>query len=231
MAHRRPIRRIAEGESYSEWTVLKRGHRSGEWVCRCSCGAERAVSSTRLRRGRSRMCRECSKRVPRRPKRLVPTPDGMRGATEVARETGLTLTCITRRADQGLSPEEIVRPTRGKRKAKRARPPVAERVDVLMEPSGLDWPYYHKTRNERPSRAALVLYDYLKDGWVLHMNKRCHLVSPDLRRRVKVNAALAGEFFRWHWMPPSLDDDWPFTVSHADMPEDAVRLFEDAPRP
>lgn len=47
------VRRLDHGE------IWQRGVRSfsGFWLCRCACGAERAVMGGNLRAGRSRSCR------------------------------------------------------------------------------------------------------------------------------------------------------------------------------
>lgn len=59
----KPIKDLT-GLQFGRWTVLTRaddhvfpgGQRSSRWLCRCSCGVERAVSSDRLRRGTSQSC-------------------------------------------------------------------------------------------------------------------------------------------------------------------------------
>lgn len=49
------------GQRFSRWTVLKRApnmlsNREARWLCRCSCGTERAVAGSKLRNGRSTNC-------------------------------------------------------------------------------------------------------------------------------------------------------------------------------
>ena len=42
------------GQVFGEWTVLER--RGKLWLCRCSCGSERLVQITNLKRGGSKSC-------------------------------------------------------------------------------------------------------------------------------------------------------------------------------
>lgn len=48
------------GQVYGQWTVLRfdamRGHKTF-WLCRCSCGTERAVWGANLKNGQSKSCR------------------------------------------------------------------------------------------------------------------------------------------------------------------------------
>jgi hypothetical protein len=45
------------GKRFDRWFVLERaGRRRKRWLCRCICGAERAVHGSRLRNGTSRSC-------------------------------------------------------------------------------------------------------------------------------------------------------------------------------
>jgi hypothetical protein len=47
------------GETFGRWTVLRsagRKKREIAWLCRCACGAEKAVASSVLRSGRSKSC-------------------------------------------------------------------------------------------------------------------------------------------------------------------------------
>ena len=53
----RPARDLT-GQTFGEWLVLERDPRPGEvrWLCRCSCGTEKAVARTNLLRGQSTSC-------------------------------------------------------------------------------------------------------------------------------------------------------------------------------
>lgn len=57
------------GQAFGQWTVLKlapRGawkHGEKYWVVKCSCGLQKAVSSSTLRRGKSTQCKNCRGRV------------------------------------------------------------------------------------------------------------------------------------------------------------------------
>jgi hypothetical protein len=49
------------GQSFGEWTVLREGERNPtrnttRWVCKCSCGTERSVSTGMLMAGESKSC-------------------------------------------------------------------------------------------------------------------------------------------------------------------------------
>lgn len=60
------LRKEMEGLVFGKWTVL-RFDRSGDgeaayWWCRCTCGNERSVNGSSLRRGKSTQCRPCAGR-------------------------------------------------------------------------------------------------------------------------------------------------------------------------
>lgn len=46
------------GVKYGEWTVVSRAAGSF-WVCRCSCGVEKTISSSQFKAGHSTKCRSC----------------------------------------------------------------------------------------------------------------------------------------------------------------------------
>jgi hypothetical protein len=51
------------GRIFGEWEVLRfDAIKNGKayWVCRCSCGTERSVVGSNLRRGKSRSCGQCA---------------------------------------------------------------------------------------------------------------------------------------------------------------------------
>ena len=52
-----------KGQHFGEWTVLEKAEKSKEyssraiyWLCECSCGKEKIVSGSDLRRGKSKSC-------------------------------------------------------------------------------------------------------------------------------------------------------------------------------
>jgi hypothetical protein len=56
------------GSTWGQWTVLSYDGERGEgkntyWLCRCSCGTEKAVCGTLLRRGTSTKCHRCSGKI------------------------------------------------------------------------------------------------------------------------------------------------------------------------
>jgi len=52
------------GQKIGKWRVIQRattdGNRETRWLCRCDCGNESRVTTTRLRDGHSKSCRACS---------------------------------------------------------------------------------------------------------------------------------------------------------------------------
>lgn len=58
------------GTRFGQWTVICRtsphigptGHHHGRWLCRCDCGAEKAVITNHLLSGRSTRCVKCQSR-------------------------------------------------------------------------------------------------------------------------------------------------------------------------
>ena len=56
------------GNLYGKWTVLKKDpnkNSSGEvcWICKCQCGNIKSVSGKVLRRGKSKSCGLCNKKI------------------------------------------------------------------------------------------------------------------------------------------------------------------------
>lgn len=49
------------GEMRGSWLVLRYDGR-GYWICRCKCGAQKAVSGKELRSGRSKQCVSCNRK-------------------------------------------------------------------------------------------------------------------------------------------------------------------------
>jgi hypothetical protein len=56
----RPLyREDLTGQKFGEWNVLGFSHKHGAytcWLCRCSCGIEKAIISTSLKSGKSQSC-------------------------------------------------------------------------------------------------------------------------------------------------------------------------------
>lgn len=44
------------GKQFGQWTVLRRGERSGYWLCHCSCGKEKEVRGCNLTAGTTKSC-------------------------------------------------------------------------------------------------------------------------------------------------------------------------------
>ena len=44
------------GETFGEWTIIKKGNKESYWLCRCSCGVEREVYYPSLVQGKSTSC-------------------------------------------------------------------------------------------------------------------------------------------------------------------------------
>ena len=59
------LKKNLAGRTFGDWTVLRFSHRADNrqalWLCRCSCGTERAVRGPDLTNGRSTHCPECIK--------------------------------------------------------------------------------------------------------------------------------------------------------------------------
>lgn len=74
------------GETFGEWAVISYAGRTANnaalWLCRCSCGNEKAVVGQTLREGKSVQCRSCSTRnaltKPFRGNRIVHVFSGMK---------------------------------------------------------------------------------------------------------------------------------------------------------
>lgn len=52
------------GQKFGEWTVLEYkscipGEKTGRYICKCKCGEEHLISSTSLKKGKSKQCRRC----------------------------------------------------------------------------------------------------------------------------------------------------------------------------
>ena len=62
------IQKIKIGDKFNKWTVINycnefQGH-SILYLCKCECGRESKVTGSALRRGRSRSCKSCARKVP-----------------------------------------------------------------------------------------------------------------------------------------------------------------------
>jgi len=54
------------GKSFGEWTVISYSHTNGnnhQFNCKCSCGTEKVVCGSSLRRGKALRCVECKRKL------------------------------------------------------------------------------------------------------------------------------------------------------------------------
>jgi hypothetical protein len=80
---------IEIGSQYYKWTILKKSSRkdtymSNPYLCKCSCGEMRLIDASRLVKGHSKSCRQCSNKSIANSVRGISKPSGKKGSQEEA---------------------------------------------------------------------------------------------------------------------------------------------------
>src|SRR4051794_15749964 len=53
---RQSPRRVSVGDVFTDYTVIAKSRLRGHWLCRCSCGVQREVTTGNLNGGHSKSC-------------------------------------------------------------------------------------------------------------------------------------------------------------------------------